>query len=310
MKRSIIAVAAVAALASPSAALANGGGGGGQNVTASATCGSVVIDPHGNNDPDYRVIIDGAETAAGEADGVTTVANPALAQGSHTVKVQWRNSIFAPWQTALDSSFACDYTGPQGPEGPAGPQGPQGDPGPTGPQGPQGDQGEQGPAGPQGPQGDVGPQGPQGEKGDTGAPGVNGTDGTNGANGDRGAYGQQGDTGATGAQGAQGEAGITTVVTVTKVEQAAPACGLSNRALSFTLPSEYAGVKRIRAVVGGKAQRVTVGKRRHVTLRLDGRTPGVYAVVIKGRSYHGKKLPTVKRLYSWCAGNLSGYNGS
>lgn len=290
------AVATIAMVGVFGVSTASANGGGGQNVTAAATCASVVIDPHGNNKPDYRVVVDGSETAEGTFanSNPLTVPNPALAQGPHTVVVQWRNNSWnAPWQTALNGTFTCDYTGPEGPPGPPGQQGPPGD------QGPKGDPGQQGPQGEQGP---VGPQGPQGEKGDPGTNGTNGTDGASGAQGQQGTQGLPGANGVNGANGADGANGVTTVVTVQKSE---PVC-VSNRKVRFSLPYQYQGAKKVTALVGGKKQTSkVVGKHLKVTFTIK-EPKGIYALVIKGN--HTR--PTVKRLYTVCgAGNLSGYNG-
>lgn len=315
MRLRFLAPAVISALAILPAgnALATGGG---QNVTATASCASVVIDPHGNNDPDYRVFVDGTQTGSGEADGVTTVANPALAQGSHTVKVQWRNNGFQPWQTALDGSFSCDYTGPQGPEGPAGPEGPQGPTGPTGPTGPQGPEGPTGPQGPEGPQGPVGPQGPQGEQGPAGQNGQDGTNGADGADGAQGAQGipgvsgvivAQGAAGAPGAPGADGAPGVngtTTVVTVEKVGEvpAGKKCR-SNRVVRMHMPKAYKNGTRVLVRVGSKTSHQRVRKHR-VKVDLRGKPRGIWSAVVRKRGY-----PSVTNLYTTCkAGNVTGFN--
>lgn len=296
MKRLLLTVGAVAALGCvPAAAQANVA-----DVDASCTHTDVSFTQLGSGQHPYQVLIDGNVVNSGTINGSSGSAsfdNPFLAQGDHPVVAQYKDKSYSPWKTIGTGTASCDYTGPQGPAGPQGPQGPTGPTGPAGPTGPTG------PAGPQGPQGEQGPAG------SNGTDGTDGTDGTNGSAGSTGAQGQQGISGmpgANGQDGAPGADGLTTVVTVTKVQQQAPACGLSHRRISFTLPKEYAGQKRIRALVGGKAQRVNIGRHRHVVLRLDGRQPGQYAVVIKGRG----SLPTVVREYSWCSGNLTGINAS
>jgi hypothetical protein len=128
--------------------------------------------------PGAQIIIDGANT------GRTTPASFRLANGPHTVTVQFPDKGWNPVTRVVTVTSAATElsvtllptltTGPAGPPGPQGPAGPAGATGPTGPPGPQGPaglDGPMGPSGPAGPAGAIGPQGPQGPIGPTGPAG-------------------------------------------------------------------------------------------------------------------------------------------